>query len=103
MKKLIEARWTILFIGSGYVGRQRQKRFWGPDNFKKAKALGISKIGKGIYQGLFRWSEYDFQAAVKSARLKLLRKRKNRRGPKQHAQLNEIMDEEKCFAAMEAN
>lgn len=109
-------KWTILFRTSGRNSKQRRKRFWSTNDFGQAKALGLSKIGNNMYEGLFQWSVYDFKKAVERARAKLLRKRLgreerallatsrklSRKEKKKLAELNESADEEAAFKAMDA-
>jgi len=73
-------KWTVLFRSPGRGGKQRRKRFEASDNFAEAKTLALSKISDNMYEGLYRWSDYDWAYAIQKARNILERKRLTREG-----------------------
>ena len=104
-------KWTVLFRAKGSGRKQRKKRFMADDSFVAAKALALTKIGKNMYEGLYKWSDYDFAYAIEKARRKLDRKRLGREEralkirdhklkSKAKAELQVCFDEEKCFEEM---
>lgn len=50
------------------------------DNFDIAKKTGIAKIGQAMYEGLYRWSDWDFAHAIQKVKRKLAFKRKVKEG-----------------------
>ena len=73
-------KWTVLFRSPGRGGKQRKKRFVAGDNFKEAKTLALGKIGDNMYEGLYRWSDYDWAYAIQKARNIRERKKLTREG-----------------------
>ena len=79
-KLTIPVKWTVLFRSPGRGGKQRRKRFEASDNFAEAKTLALGKISDNMYEGLYRWSDYDWAYAIQKARNIRERKRLTREG-----------------------
>ena len=75
-----ECKWTVITRPIGIYCRQRFKRFITADNFAKAKAFALkNKVRRDEkYEGLYRWSDWDFAHAIQKTKRKLAFKRRVR-------------------------